>query len=580
MPGTAIFVCVGREPVRLGPGPVPVPVRPAPPRAARRARCDPRGAPCRRLRRPALRGRPLRRPAACAVLAAPPGTGKTTLVPLALAGRRRRAGAAGRWSPSRGGWRPARPPGGWPGCSARRSADGSATPCAASGGSARRHRRRGGHHRRAAAAAAARPGAARVSTSSLLDECHERHLDADTAMAFLLDVRPRPCGRTCALVAASATTDTAGWSPAAGRRPGGRARAAPAPGGRRVGAAARGRCGRRTACGSTRRCWTRRRRGAAGAARARRRRAVLPARRRRDRAGWPGLLRSAGPVWTCCGCTAGRPPPSRTRRSPPGPRRRVCWPRRWPSPASTVPGVRVVVDAGLAREPRTDHARGLGALTTVAGLAGGGRAAGRPRRTRGARHGLPLLVGGRARPPAPGTAPEIAHRRPDRFALPAACWGDPDGAGLALLDAPPPGASRRPGNAAAPRRGRRRRARDTARRAHGRAGHASAAGPRAARRRRPGRRPPGRGGRRAAVRGPAARSRRRPHRRAGAGRGPVDGPTRPAGGRRCAAGPRRTRRGRAGAGRDGLGRRLAAGARWSVWPSRSGWRGGAGRWAT
>ncbi|WP_238696793.1 hypothetical protein, partial [Streptomyces sp. E5N298] len=31
----------------------------------------------------------------------------------------------------------------------------------------------------------------------------------------------------------------------------------------------------------------------------------------------------------------------------------------------TVPGVRVVVDAGLAREPRVDHARGLSALTTV-----------------------------------------------------------------------------------------------------------------------------------------------------------------------------------------------------------------------
>lgn len=31
----------------------------------------------------------------------------------------------------------------------------------------------------------------------VLDECHERHLDADAAAAFLLDVR-RPCARSCA----------------------------------------------------------------------------------------------------------------------------------------------------------------------------------------------------------------------------------------------------------------------------------------------------------------------------------------------------------------------------------------------
>ncbi|TSB19646.1 hypothetical protein FNJ62_22105, partial [Streptomyces benahoarensis] len=45
----------------------------------------------------------------------------------------------------------------------------------------------------------------------VLDECHERHLDADTAAAFLLDVRAalRPELR---LVAASATTDAAGWA--------------------------------------------------------------------------------------------------------------------------------------------------------------------------------------------------------------------------------------------------------------------------------------------------------------------------------------------------------------------------------
>ncbi|MFD2356192.1 hypothetical protein ACFSTC_53375 [Nonomuraea ferruginea] len=45
----------------------------------------------------------------------------------------------------------------------------------------------------------------------MLDECHERHLDADTALAFLLDVREtlRPGLR---LIAASATADAAPWA--------------------------------------------------------------------------------------------------------------------------------------------------------------------------------------------------------------------------------------------------------------------------------------------------------------------------------------------------------------------------------
>ncbi|GAA2789770.1 hypothetical protein GCM10020219_071420 [Nonomuraea dietziae] len=52
----------------------------------------------------------------------------------------------------------------------------------------------------------------------MIDECHERHLDADTALAFLLDVREtlRPDLR---LVAASATADTAPWSRLLGDAP-------------------------------------------------------------------------------------------------------------------------------------------------------------------------------------------------------------------------------------------------------------------------------------------------------------------------------------------------------------------------
>ncbi|NEA52335.1 helicase-related protein, partial [Streptomyces sp. SID10815] len=49
----------------------------------------------------------------------------------------------------------------------------------------------------------------------------------------------------------------------------------------------------------------------------------------------------------------------------PGRRRRVVLATSVAESSLTVPGVRVVVDSGLAREPRVDHARGLSALATV-----------------------------------------------------------------------------------------------------------------------------------------------------------------------------------------------------------------------
>ncbi|NEA27066.1 helicase-related protein, partial [Actinomadura bangladeshensis] len=49
----------------------------------------------------------------------------------------------------------------------------------------------------------------------------------------------------------------------------------------------------------------------------------------------------------------------------PSSRRRVVLATSVAESSLTVPGVRAVVDGGLAREPRTDHARGLGSLTTV-----------------------------------------------------------------------------------------------------------------------------------------------------------------------------------------------------------------------
>src|SRR5487761_2273095 len=94
----------------------------------------------------------------------------------------------------------------------------------------------------------------------------------------------------------------------------------------------------------------------------------------------------------------------------------------------TVPGVRVVVDAGLAREPRTDQARGLGALITTrvskasadqrAGRAGR-EAPGRVYRCWSAEEHVHL---------APYALPEIATADLAGFALTTAAWGAPGGA--------------------------------------------------------------------------------------------------------------------------------------------------------
>jgi len=106
----------------------------------------------------------------------------------------------------------------------------------------------------------------------------------------------------------------------------------------------------------------------------------------------------------------------------------------------TVPGVRVVVDSGLAREPRTDHARGLGALTTVRVS----RASAEQRAGRAGREAPGVVY--RCWPEAEHgrlprfPSPEIAVADLTAFALRAACWGDPDARGLALPDPPPDGA--------------------------------------------------------------------------------------------------------------------------------------------
>ncbi|GAB3958078.1 hypothetical protein GCM10027614_74840 [Micromonospora vulcania] len=106
----------------------------------------------------------------------------------------------------------------------------------------------------------------------------------------------------------------------------------------------------------------------------------------------------------------------------------------------TVPGVRVVVDAGLSRVPRIDLARGLGALITVpVSRAAATQRAGRAGREAPGSVYRCWSAATHERLPARGE-PEIATADLTGFALELAAWGQPDGTGLALPDPPPPAA--------------------------------------------------------------------------------------------------------------------------------------------
>ncbi|MFD7895989.1 ATP-dependent RNA helicase [Streptomyces sp. NPDC059743] len=398
----------------------------------------------------------------CAVLCAPPGTGKTTLVPLALAGllgdgpvrrvvvaepRRIAARAAAR----RMAWLLGERVGERVGFTVRgERAVGRATvvEVVTTGVLLQRLQRD--------------PELAGVD-AVILDECHERHLDADTVAAFLLDVRAalRPELR---LVAASATTDAAGWARLLGDAPVVTARDVSypvevvwAPPGSPV----RPPHGMRVdpvllthVASVVRRALAERdgdllcflpgvgEIGRVAGQLAELDAEVLQVHGRAPAAvqdavlaGSSGSLGSSGvsdPVGPSGVSAAGAV-------SSPG-RRRVVLATAVAESSLTVPGVRIVVDAGLAREPRTDHARGLSALTTVrVSQAGAAQRAGRAGRE------------------APGTvyrcwseaedirltrfpSPEIKVADLTAFALQTACWGDPSAEGLALLDPPPAGA--------------------------------------------------------------------------------------------------------------------------------------------
>ncbi|TJZ51057.1 ATP-dependent helicase HrpB [Streptomyces piniterrae] len=375
-----------------------------------------------------------------AVLCAPPGTGKTTLVPLDLAGltgqgparrvlvaepRRIAARAAAR----RMAWLLGEKVGDSVGFTVRgerRVGPRTAVEVVTTGVLLQRLQRD--------------PELAGVDVV-VLDECHERHLDADTSAAFLLDVREtlRPELR---LVAASATTDAEGWARLLGGADG------PAP----VVAAA-------GVSHPVAVVWAPPERPVRPPHGMRVDPALLThvagvvRRALREQSGdvlcfLPGV----GEIGRVAGLLAGLDAevlqvhgraPAEVQDAVLGGGdgvRRVVLATSVAESSLTVPGVRVVVDSGLARVPRMDHVRGLSALATVRAS----RAAARQRAGRAGREAPGVVYrcwseGEDGRLPR-FPDPEIKVADLTAFALQAACWGDPAATGLALLDAPPAGA--------------------------------------------------------------------------------------------------------------------------------------------
>lgn len=122
---------------------------------------------------------------------------------------------------------------------------------------------------------------------------------------------------------------------------------------------------------------------------------------------------------------------------PSGGRARIIVSTTLAESSLTVPGVRLVVDSGLSREPRRDTGRGMSGLVTVSCS----KASAEQRAGRAARQGPGRAVrcyDEQTFGAAPAyQAPEIAVADLTGAALLLACWGSPRGHGLALPDQPP-----------------------------------------------------------------------------------------------------------------------------------------------
>ncbi|MBA8824997.1 ATP-dependent helicase HrpB [Saccharopolyspora lacisalsi] len=358
-----------------------------------------------------------------AVLVAPPGTGKTTLVPLALAERGLRVAVA---EPRRLAARAA----------ATRMAELLGERVGDRVGYAVRGDRRSSASTRVEVVTSgllvrrlqSDPELSGVDVV-ILDECHERHLDADLLLALLLDARGglRPDLR---VLATSATVAGDQLATLLGED-------SPAPVVRAH--------GRLHPVGTSHVAPLRKESVEGTAARAVRSAldeqggdvlAFLPG--AREIARTRDLLADlAGvDVLPLHGRLASSEQDTALRQ---GPRRRVVLATAVAESSLTVPGVRTVVDSGLSRVSRVDHRRGLSGLVTVR---------------------APLAVAeqraGRAGREAPGHAyrcwpehehgtlarypePEIRTAELTRLALELACWGTPDGSALRWWDAPPSG---------------------------------------------------------------------------------------------------------------------------------------------
>ena len=384
------------------------------------------------------------RPGGCAVITAPPGTGKTTLLPPAVAVALGEAGASGRvlvTQPRRVAARAAarriarllgEEVGGQVGYSVRgdsRVSERTRVEMVTPGVALRRLQRD--------------PELPGVS-ALIVDEFHERDLDTDLALAFALDARSALrddlfVALTSATLEASRTVDflraSTGEEPALVDIPGDifplELRYAPPPRGvEAVGAIGNDRVGvRREYLAHVARTVEETVAATEGSVLV-----FLPGVGEIETV--RGNLHLGGiPVLTLHGQLSAA---EQDRALSPAAGRRVILSTSIAESSLTVPGVSVVVDAGLAREPRFDAGRSLSSLVTVpAALARLEQRAGRAARTG---PGIAVRVmdsADVARRPAQ-SAPGIATQDLTDARLQVASWGTPV-AELSLLDAPPAG---------------------------------------------------------------------------------------------------------------------------------------------
>ena len=397
---------------------------------------------------------------ACLVLTAPPGTGKTTLVPPLLAdvladvpadapqrAQERRPGRVVVTQPRRIAARAA----------ARRLADLLGEEVGGTVGYAVRGERRAGPDTRIEVVTAGlllrrlqRDPELSGVDAVILDEVHERSLDSDLLLALLADARAA-LREDLTLVAMSATLDADRLRRILGGSSGGASLGSSDGAAPLVEVPGRlhpleevwappGRTGRLGPRGVPREFLAQ---VAATVERALAERSgdvlvFLPGAREVDDV--VSRLRGAAPEGVDVLPLHGRLPASAQDAalapSPEG-RRRVVVATNVAESSLTVPGVRVVVDSTLAREPRLDVARSMSGLVTV----GVSRAAGVQRAGRAGREGPGVVYRccsptDWARSPLAPT-PEILSADLTGAALELAVWGVPDGAGLAWVDEPP-----------------------------------------------------------------------------------------------------------------------------------------------